>query len=91
MLAIVPPQPPDLRRGLCVTYGDPELWHSDRPASRDLAISVCRRCPVLAHCRAYALSLRPIDDLVGVLGGLTVSERAAARRERQRALRAAAG
>lgn len=45
------------------------------------AVAICRRCPVIAECAAYAL-----DNRVhyGVYGGMTADERAAERRRRTR-------
>jgi hypothetical protein len=52
----------------------PRGWHRESPA----ALNLCRRyCPILAHCRDWALSQPPAP---GVLGGLTLRERQAARR-----------
>jgi WhiB family transcriptional regulator, redox-sensing transcriptional regulator len=90
-LAVVPPLPPDLVRGLCVPHPDPDLWMSDRPADRDQAVRVCLRCPVIESCRAWAVSQPAAYDLVGVLGGWTVSEREAVRARRQREIGRAAG
>jgi WhiB family transcriptional regulator, redox-sensing transcriptional regulator len=36
------------------------------------AFAVCRRCPVLDECRAWAV---PISDLYGIVGGTTRKER----------------
>jgi hypothetical protein len=91
-LAVVPSLPDSLRHGLCATGGHPpDLWVSDRPADREQAVAICQRCPVLSSCRSWALSMRPVDDQVGVYGAMTTVEREAVRRERQRAMRAAAG
>jgi hypothetical protein len=85
----VPRQPPDLRRGLCVGHPDLHIWSPRTAAEQEAALAICRACPVLEPCRAYALSLRTLDDLDVILGGLTAAERAAIRRARQRRLRKA--
>ncbi len=91
-LSVVPPLPPDLRRGLCVGHPDLRWWTSDVPRERDQAVRVCLTpCPALAECRSWSLSLRPVDDLISVLGGLTVGQRDRMRRARQHSLDAAAG
>jgi WhiB family transcriptional regulator, redox-sensing transcriptional regulator len=87
--APVPPQPPELTRGTCVTHPDPHLWESPAPADRASAQALCPSCPVLAHCRAWALAHRTADDLVTVLGGLTPYDRRRLRTGRQRALTSA--
>jgi hypothetical protein len=81
--------PEALRRGRCASHPSPQLWSSFLPAEREAAISICRACPALHPCRAWSLSLRTIDDLVMILGGLTPDQRATIRRQRQRALRRA--
>ena len=61
---------------------DPELFfpaHHERAKTR-AAQHICARCPVLADCRAYAMT-HPLLD--GIWGGLTVSNR----RRRRRRLR----
>jgi WhiB family redox-sensing transcriptional regulator len=85
----VPRQPPDLRRGLCVGHPDLHIWSPRTAAEQEAALAICRACPVLEPCRAYALSLRTLDDLAVILGGLTADDRARIRRARQRALRKA--
>jgi Transcription factor WhiB len=88
----VPPMPEALRSGTCARHPRPRLWEGLTPADREEAVSLCRACPAVAPCAAWALSLRPVqDEGSDVLGGLTQPERARIRRERQRALRAAAG
>lgn len=48
----------------------PEMWFPDKAdtASRDAALRVCRGCPVVTQCRAFA-----IDNTIphGVFGGQT--------------------
>lgn len=51
---------------------DPGRWFSTRPADVEEAVAVCRVCPVLAECRAYALAA---DEKAGTWGGLSEVER----------------
>lgn len=44
------------------------------------AQKVCGTCPVVDECRSWALSLPDSVDTAGVIGGLSVSQRRAARR-----------
>lgn len=67
------------RQSACV--GHPELFFApfgERDAVRDgreaKAKSLCRRCPVVAECRDYALGAR---EQHGIWGGLNEVERAA--------------
>ena len=86
----IPPMPPALRSGLCTRHPRPALWTSPATdAEREAAQHICRACPALDPCRAWALSLRTADDLGVILGGLTPEQRALVRRARQRALRRA--
>lgn len=50
-------------------YGEREPSRSRRERS---ALAICRACPVLAECRAYALAAR---EPYGVWGGLTETDR----------------
>jgi WhiB family redox-sensing transcriptional regulator len=55
-------------RQLAACYGkDPELWHSTDPAETEVAVAVCRRCPVVADCRSWALDT---GQEFGVWGGV---------------------
>jgi WhiB family redox-sensing transcriptional regulator len=56
-------------------------FFSDDPAGTDLALAVCRPCPVRDDCAAYALAI-PILD--GVWGGLTEADRRRIVRRRAR-------
>jgi len=59
---------PDTREGLCATSGeDPDLWFSDNPEDRALAIEYCQVCPVRAACLQYAEDTKP---RFGVWGGV---------------------
>lgn len=76
---------PDLSAGLCFGAVDDSLWFADTRtvearASREQAKAVCRRCPVVEACRAWALATR---QPAGVFGGLDEDERAALRKRRR--------
>jgi hypothetical protein len=80
-----PLRAPPLQRGICARWPDPDVWH--RTGSRQLALELCKRCPVLQPCAAWA-STAPATDQA-VIGGTTPAERAQLRRARQAALTAA--
>ncbi|MFF8595111.1 WhiB family transcriptional regulator [Streptomyces sp. NPDC015220] len=68
-----------LERGACRSE-DPELFFPPGEGALSLlrmeqARAVCRRCPVLAECRAFALRNSEYD---GIWGGMTARERRAA-------------
>lgn len=64
-----------------ILFFEPERDHRGRGKEREnLAKSICRRCPVMAQCRAHGLS---VEDH-GIWGGLTARERLAMRRNGQR-------
>lgn len=44
--------------------------------------NICFRCPVLGHCRDWALSLPPASETDDIAGGLTARQRRAIRRAR---------
>ena len=50
---------------------DPTIFHD--PNAADEAIDVCRACPVIEECLAWAIRTR---DRFAVLGGMTPAERA---------------
>ena len=53
----------------------PEQERGEQRDTRDAAAkAVCRRCPVLAQCRAHALA---VEEPYGVWGGMTATERLA--------------
>lgn len=84
----MPPQPPELRDGLCVSHPrGPRMWESTRnPTDRSAALAICAVCPALAPCREWALSLSPfLDRNIGIVGGLLVADRDRIRRERRKA------
>lgn len=53
-----------------------------RPSEDSEAKSYCRRCPVVAECLEFALSL-PERDSSGIWGNTTAQERRRIRRERR--------
>jgi WhiB family transcriptional regulator, redox-sensing transcriptional regulator len=64
--------------------GDPDLFfpigHSASGPTLvqvDEAKAVCRRCPVMRQCLAYALDAHPVE---GIWGGTTENERRSMRR-----------
>jgi WhiB family redox-sensing transcriptional regulator len=65
-------------RGSCRGMSSDLFFHPDRErgparAAREArAKNVCRSCPVLAQCRAHALT---VHEPYGIWGGLTVGER----------------
>ncbi|MEU3962897.1 WhiB family transcriptional regulator [Streptomyces buecherae] len=60
-------------RAVCAGPGaDPDTWHSIDPATQARARAICRTCPLLTACRAYALT---DPDLTGTWGGLTRADR----------------
>lgn len=62
-------------RALCAQVGSDE-WFPDKGQSTALAKRVCRRCPVVAECLAYALRN---DERHGVWGAKSERERRAMR------------
>lgn len=50
---------------------DSELWFSAKPRERETALAICRSCPVVGECRAFAESLDRISGLPlqGIWGG----------------------
>lgn len=68
--------------GACAAF--PEVdWLSRSPLVQTEAKAICQYCPVLDKCRSYGLNKG--RDQRGVLGGMTMAERARElRRQRQR-------
>lgn len=63
---------------------DPELWYGETGEDRmdyKLAKQFCTRCPVVDVCLAYAIEA---NELEGVWGGLSPSERQAMRNAQNR-------
>lgn len=50
---------------------DPELWFSGKPYEQAAALAVCRSCPVVDECRAFADDNNRISGypLQGIWGG----------------------
>lgn len=65
---------PNLPDSLCRNHEDPDLWHPIRPNRRQefKAIGICRSCPAITECLAYALRANPIH---GIWGGTTLEMR----------------
>lgn len=64
---LLAPMPAELARsGLCASHPEPDLWSSGAASRRQVAVSICQRCPVLAACAAYAASLpdRAKDSMI---------------------------
>lgn len=73
------PPPPDFTAALCVRpSADPDLWASSQPRDQRLASAICRRCPVITDCLAYALALPAAHDH-GTWAATTQAQRAALR------------
>ena len=64
----------------CATHPRPDLWFPDSGADgiaqAAQARAICRTCPALEACRAYAI---PRADLHGLWAGLSANQRAAIR------------
>jgi len=77
------PPAPDLSDGLCVIAPPHQrgYWTSRSQPERTAARRLCERCPVIAACREWSLTL-PVTD-TAVYGGMSHEQRLAARRERQ--------
>jgi WhiB family redox-sensing transcriptional regulator len=50
---------------------DPELWFSGKPYEQAAALAICRSCPVVGECRAFADDNDRISGypLQGIWGG----------------------
>lgn len=62
---------PWMERAKC-RAADPEVFYPDHSEGGRAAKGVCRSCPVVAQCLAYALRT---SERHGVWGGMTYSER----------------
>lgn len=64
--------------GLCRQIGNSVFFHPDgerglaRAARIQIAKTICNRCPVVAQCRVYALS---VNEPYGIWGGMSENER----------------
>jgi WhiB family redox-sensing transcriptional regulator len=61
-------------------FGPPSEREPERTLREKVAKSICYRCPVMAHCREYALTY----PQKGVWGGLNADERIKVRRRQMR-------
>ena len=77
---------PHLPGALCA-QSDPDLWHpaENALAAHQIAKDICRQCPELSPCAAYAIA---DPSLRGIWGGMGTKERQKARRLLRPALRA---
>jgi len=77
--------PPDwMTRGACLGV-EPDLFYPDKSDSGNAAKRICRACPVVSDCLAYALR---IDTAHGIWGGLGARERQQINARQVRAKRA---
>jgi hypothetical protein len=80
---------PDFSEALCVDHGHPpDLWTSDIQSQREAAIRICQRCPVLAACAEWSVSLSSMNR--AIYGARLAQQRVALRAERRRQRQAAA-
>lgn len=66
--------------GVCRTV-DPELWFPESSAGGFRAKRMCRSCPVQMECLEYAMAN---NEVFGIWGGMTTSERKKMRRMRRK-------
>jgi len=52
-----------------------DVWYSPEPFEQQVAVAVCRRCPVRAACLAEAFAEESDGSTFGVRGGLTAAQR----------------
>jgi WhiB family transcriptional regulator, redox-sensing transcriptional regulator len=76
--SVIPPELAWQLDGLC-SQADPEAWFPAEHVNAKPAKAVCRRCPVMDACAAYAI---PRSELAGVWGGLSERERLSLRTAR---------
>lgn len=64
---------------------DPELWFSGKPYEQAAALAVCRQCPVIDECRAFADDNNRINGypLQGIWGGKQYGRTNRPRKERE--------
>jgi len=75
--------------GNCVGSAEPDIWHSDDShreresdsynSDANLAIRICKTCPVQVACLQYALEVPQAADW-GIWAGTTAAERRVLRR-----------
>lgn len=66
------PEPEPWTADAVCAQTDPEAWFPDKGGSTRAAKAICRSCPVIAECLAYALRN---DERYGIYGGLSERER----------------
>lgn len=76
------PLPPEWVRDAICAQIDPELWFPETGHTTGPAKALCRRCPVIDECLAYALDQCP-RDVRGVWGGTSEREREKLRRKQR--------
>jgi WhiB family redox-sensing transcriptional regulator len=78
-------RPAWMSRAACRGY-PVDLFHPGRGNGCERALAICRRCPVMAECRAWADELEGNGPIVGVYGGTSSMQRRAARAGRGKGL-----
>lgn len=69
---------PLLEGAACRRHPNPDLWFSVSPGDRATARAICRSCPELEPCRAWALA-QPVCGQTGIVAGMSAAERKAGR------------
>ncbi len=64
----------------CANHENPNLWFPEGGSNGAKAIAICRGCPLIDACAAFAI---PQPRLYGVWGGLNDADRARLRRRQQ--------
>ena len=72
-LALAQPMPLDVAENALCAQLDPEVWFPAQGAAVEVARGLCRTCPVLEACRAWAVNEPALTH--GIFGGLTARER----------------
>jgi WhiB family redox-sensing transcriptional regulator len=65
----------------CADHPDPNLWFPEGGSNGSPAKAICRKCPLVDTCAAFAI---PQPRLCGVWGGLTEADRDRLRRRSQK-------
>jgi WhiB family redox-sensing transcriptional regulator len=66
--------------GALCAQTDPDIWFPPVGGSHRQAKAICRECPVIAECLAYAMENR---EQYGIFGGKSERERLVMRREQR--------
>ena len=69
-------------RAACHQHPESEAFFGDERSQKNIAITVCRTCPVVDECLQHALDERETE---GVWGGTTPDQRKDLLRRRRRA------